>query len=267
MKEKIEKRWDYSKHAAFYKYRPNYAPKAIDMLIEYTGAKRRKDFRTADIGAGTGNLTMMLLQRGLNVTAVEPNDAMREIGIEATAGIGGVWVNGTGTNTTLASGGFNWVTYGSSFNVIDREAGLSECYRILTPPPQDREEDAAFFTCMWNHRNLRDSVQKTAEEIIEKHIPEYERGVRRDDQRPFIEKHSARFKNIFFMEVDFEIKRTLEEYILAWKSVKNKYWDLETSEGQKLFDAITNDFQKALPAEFRIMYTTRAWTAQKTAEG
>lgn len=28
----VEKHWDYTKHAEFYEYRPNYAPSSIDML-------------------------------------------------------------------------------------------------------------------------------------------------------------------------------------------------------------------------------------------
>jgi ubiquinone/menaquinone biosynthesis C-methylase UbiE len=127
--------WDYSKHAEFYRYRPNYAPKAVDMLIEYTEAKKTKDFRVADIGAGTGNLTKMLLERGLNVTPVEPNDEMRKIGIEETKNYNVKWSAGTGTATGLESGRYNWVTFGSSFNVIDRELGLQETYRLSPPPP------------------------------------------------------------------------------------------------------------------------------------
>jgi hypothetical protein len=65
------------------------------------------------------------------------------------------------------------------------------------------------------------------------------------------------------LEVDFEIDRTIDEYILAWRSVKNKYWDLETKDGQNLFDKITREMRKTLPSNFKIKYTTRAWTAEK----
>ncbi|MDR2097142.1 MAG: class I SAM-dependent methyltransferase [Spirochaetaceae bacterium] len=251
--------WDYSKHAEFYSYRPNYAPKAIDMLIEYVGAKKQEHFMTADIGAGTGNLTKMLLERGLNVTAVEPNGAMRRIGIEETKNYNVIWSDGTGTETGLESGKYNWVTFGSSFNVIDRELGLKEAHRLSPPPPN------SYFTCMWNHRNLTDAIQKTAEDIIEKFVPSYDRGVRREDQRPFLEEHSALFKNICYLEVDFEINLTIDEYILAWRSVRNKYWDLETKDGQELFGKITREMIKNLPSNFKINYTTRAWTAEKAA--
>lgn len=33
MKKIVEQNWDYTKHAKYYSYRPNYAPESIDMLI------------------------------------------------------------------------------------------------------------------------------------------------------------------------------------------------------------------------------------------
>ena len=130
MTKLVEKHWDYSKHAEFYKYRPNYSPQAIDMFIDYVGANKLNDFLTADIGAGTGNLTIMLLERGLKVNPVEPNDEMRNIGIDITKEYNTTWTKGTGTETTLESNKYNWVTFGSSFNVIDRELGLKETYLL-----------------------------------------------------------------------------------------------------------------------------------------
>lgn len=37
MKKIVEKNWDYTQHAKFYEFRPNYAQKTIDMLITLTG--------------------------------------------------------------------------------------------------------------------------------------------------------------------------------------------------------------------------------------
>lgn len=33
MKKIVEQHWDYTKHAKFYEFRPNYALESIDMLI------------------------------------------------------------------------------------------------------------------------------------------------------------------------------------------------------------------------------------------
>ena len=251
----VENHWNYTKHAKYYEYRPNYAPKAIDMLIEYVEIKNKPNAKVVDIGAGTGNLSIMLLERGLKVIAVEPNDAMREIGVDKTEGANIKWIRATGIETTLDDKCANWVTFGSSFNVMDRDLALNETYRLL--------KDGGYFSCMWNHRDLNDPIQKEAEDIIVEFISDYDRGVRRQDQRPKIEEHKNKFDEIFYLEVDFYFHQTLENYIKAWKSVKNKYWDLETKEGRELFEAITNKMRLVLPKEFDIKYTTRAWTAKK----
>lgn len=185
MQKLVEQVWDYTKHAKFYSYRPNYAPKTIDMLISLVG---KNDIKVADIGAGTGNLSIMLLERGCKVVSVEPNDAMREIGIERTKGEKIEWVRATGLNSTLQNSEFDWVTFGSSFNVMDRNEALKETHRLL--------KSEGYFSCMWNHRDLNDPIQKIAEDTIIEFVPNYTRGTRREDQRPIIESRKDLFDNI-----------------------------------------------------------------------
>lgn len=252
----FEKAWDYSQQASYYKYRPNYPDRAVEILSSYVNAKKT-GFSIIDIGAGTGNLTVLLLKRGYKVTAVEPNDAMRAEGTKLTGRHKGVkWVRANGIETTLEGDSANWVTFGSSFNVMDRRLALLETHRLLRPK--------GFFSCLWNHRDLQDPIQKKIEDIIDDTIPNYERGVRREDQRPLLEEHKHIFRDIFYFELDFEVIRTVDEYIKAWTSVRNKYWDLSTEEGRRVFRNVSEKVKKHLPKRFSIKYTTRAWTAQKT---
>ncbi|MWV61407.1 methyltransferase domain-containing protein [Helicobacter saguini] len=262
MKNLVEQKWDYTKHAKFYEYRPNYANGTIDMLTALVKGSLSRDskqniesLKVADIGAGSGNLSIMLLERGLDVVAVEPNDAMREIGIERTKGQKIEWVRATGLDSTLGSEEFEWVTFGSSFGVMDRNEALRETHRLL--------KKGGYFSCLWNHRDLNDKLQNLAEECIFKFVPNYTRGVRREDQREILEKNKNLFDCIVYSEEDFYFHQNIENYIKAWKSVKNPYWDLATSEGVKLFDTITNEMAKVLPSEFDIKYTTRTWSARK----
>ena len=260
MKKLVEGKWDYSKHAQFYKFRPNYTPQSIDMLVELVGGFVRKkarnsSLRVADIGAGTGNLTIMLLERGLEVVAVEPNDAMREIGIERTKGQNVKWVRATGLENGLKSGDFDWVTFGSSFSVMDRGEALKESHRLL--------KKGGYFSCMWNHRDLNDPLQKSVEAIVEECVPNYERGARREDQRPVIEAHKELFDGLVYLEHDFYFTQSLENYLLAWQSVKNPFWDLDTDEGKALFERICEKIRAKLPNEFSIKYTSRSWSAKR----
>lgn len=251
----VEQVWDYTKHAKYYEYRPNYAPKAIDILCGYALGRAGDTSIVADIGAGSGNLSIMLLERGLEVVAIEPNDAMREIGVERTKGAKIQWKRALGIETGIESQSMDWVCFGSSFNVMDRGLALQETHRIL--------KKNGYFSCMWNHRNLKDPIQERAEKIIMSLVPSYERGVRREDQRPFLEEHRALFDEIFYLELDFYFHQTIENYINAWKSVKNPYWDLESQAGEELFEKISCRMRDELPSEFDIQYTTRAWSAQK----
>jgi len=259
MKKIVEQVWDYTKHAKFYEYRPNYAQKSIDMLLSLAKNEPNERLKVADIGAGTGNLSVMLLERGCEVVSVEPNDAMREIGIERTKGANIKWVRATGLETGLENASFDWVTFGSSFNVMDRNKALEEAHRLL--------KMGRYFSCMWNHRDLNDEIQKIAQKCILELVPNYETGVRREDQRPVIEKRKDLFDLVVYLEEDFYFHQSRANYIKAWQSVKNPYWDLESKDGQTLFEKIIKLWEKELPNDFDIKYTTRAWSAKKVGKG
>ncbi len=70
--------WDYSDLAAAYAKRPDYADAAIDRVLAVAGLGAGAT--GLDVGAGVGHLTIKLVERGLDVAAVEPNQAMRERG-------------------------------------------------------------------------------------------------------------------------------------------------------------------------------------------
>ena len=246
--------WDYSQQAAYYKYRPNYPEKVIDCIIEYADLAAKKDFRVADIGAGTGNLTVLLAKYPCFITAVEPTSAMSDIGKQRTKELKQIsWIKADGCNTTLPAKTFDLVTFGSSFNVLDRDKALIETARIL--------KKGGVFSCLWNHRDLNADFQREVDAIIKEIVPEYEYGVRRQDQRDVIE-NSGLFADIMYLEMDFVIRQTLENYINAWKSVKTKYWDLATPDGKKIFEAIRDKLYSRLPPGFSIKYTCRSWSGK-----
>nr|WP_325050010.1 methyltransferase domain-containing protein [Cohnella faecalis] len=59
----------------YVQYRPSYPGAAIDYM--YDAAGLGSNSIVADIGAGTGIFTKLLLERGSEVIAVEPNEGMR----------------------------------------------------------------------------------------------------------------------------------------------------------------------------------------------
>src|ERR1700681_4195686 len=64
----------------YVRYRQGYPPEVLDLLRDECGL--RPSHVVADIASGTGAFTRLLLENGNCVFAVEPNTAMREMGIQ-----------------------------------------------------------------------------------------------------------------------------------------------------------------------------------------
>lgn len=243
-----ENRWDYTELARHYDKRGDYSDEAIDKLLTITRPSRGTPI--ADIGAGTGKLGKLLLARGYQVTAVEPNDAMRECGIRNTAGQKIKWSVGTGEETGLPDHAFDLVTFGSSFNVTDRAKTLQEVARVARP--------RGWFACMWNHRDLDDEIQKVCERVILEHLPGYSYGTRREDQTEVI-----RASGLFEEPQAFEGRTvhtiSLDDFMVAWQS----HATLQRQAGDA-FPAILAGIRASLArrSTLSVPYTTRVWCAR-----
>ncbi len=243
--------WDYTDHASYYSARPNYADSVIDDLVRHVGAGQSDSYLVADIGAGTGNLTLMLLERGLRCVAVEPNAEMRRRGAERTTPWNTKWIEGPGEATGLEAHSIDWVTMGSSFNTMDRPTALAECHRIL--------KRQGCFTCMWNHRDLEDPVQQEIESLIRRLVPTYEAGSRREDQTEVI-RASGLFSDIRYLEGSQVVRQSRDNYVAAWRSARNlKIYAAER------FNVVIEAIDRALEDHpvLELRYTTRSWTARR----
>jgi ubiquinone/menaquinone biosynthesis C-methylase UbiE len=245
--------WDYTEHASYYDKRADYSYDAIKELVAAMGCVPQNP--VAEVGAGTGKLTKELLKHGLTVKSVEPNDAMREIGIKNTRGKSVSWSVGTGEATGLPASSAHAVFFGSSFNVVDQKATLSEVKRILVPH--------GWFACMWNHRNLDDPIQQKIESIIKSFIPAYSYGSRREDPTNIINS-SGYFSAAKSIERTFDWEMSKSDIIVAWKS----HATLKRQAGSDaLFDRIIAEISKYLasvPEKINVPYTTRIYFAQLT---
>ncbi|EJZ60725.1 Methylase involved in ubiquinone/menaquinone biosynthesis [Pseudomonas fluorescens R124] len=243
--------WDYTTLADAYLKRPDYADAAIDAMLSIAGAEQGDKF--CDVGAGVAHLTLMLAARGLDVTAVEPNDAMRANGIKRTAELANVkWHEGTGEVTGQAAQAFDMVTFGSSFNVCDRQQALKETARILKP--------RGWFSCMWNHRNLEDPIQARIEAIIKERVAGYGYGTRREDQTAVIDA-SELFGPVVHLDARVIHEQSIAECLEAWRS----HATLERQAGAKFHEVISaiDDYLQSLQtASIQIPYSTNIWVAQ-----
>lgn len=237
--------WDYTSLAATYDQRADYSGIAISRLLETIGASEDKPI--ADIGAGTGKLTKML-QR-FTVKAIEPNDAMRSLGMKNAPHA--EWRVGTAEATGLPETSVYAALFGSSFNVTDQQSALKEVYRILVP--------GGWFACMWNHRDLTDPLQIRIESIIRSHLPGYDYGSRREDPTPEIDR-SGLFAPVRFIEERFTVSMPKAEAVAAWRS----HGTLQRQAGDK-FDAIVAAIAAVIPDTMKVPYHTRIWCAYLTA--
>lgn len=243
--------WDYTTLADAYLKRPDYADAAIDAMLSIAGAEKGDKF--CDVGAGVAHLTLMLAARGLDVVAVEPNDAMRANGIKRTEKFGNVrWHEGTGEATGQVAQAFDMVTFGSSFNVCDRQQALKETARILKP--------RGWFACMWNHRQLDDPIQSQIETIIKERVSGYGYGTRREDQTAVIDA-SGLFGPVVHLDSRVMHEQTIEECVEAWRS----HATLERQAGAAFHDvvaAIESYLQSLGTPSIQIPYSTNIWVAQ-----
>jgi ubiquinone/menaquinone biosynthesis C-methylase UbiE len=243
--------WDYTTLADSYLKRPDYSDAAVDAMLAITGTKKGNKF--CDIGAGVAHLTLMLARRGLDVVAIEPNDAMRLNGIKRTENLTNVsWYEGTGEATGQAVELFDTVTFGSSFNTCDRRKALKETSRILKP--------RGWFACMWNHRQLEDPIQSRIEAIIKEQVLNYDYGTRREDQTSLIESSNL-FGPVIHLDSYVKHEQSVGECVEAWRS----HATLERQAGDIFHNVVTSIESYLLSLKtptIQVPYSTNIWVAQ-----
>lgn len=243
--------WDYTNLAEAYLKRPDYAVSAVEEMLKK--CKIKSGDKVCDVGAGAAHLTLLLAKYGCKVNAVEPNDAMRANGIVRTKEYPDVtWSEGVGEHTNMEADQFSLVTFGSSFNVCDRQEALQETSRIL--------KEGGYFACMWNHRDLEDPLQEEIETILKKNINDYNYGSRREDQTEIV-KESGLFNEVEYIEGTVIHEILAEDFIKGWESHGTVY-----RQSPEKFDKINTEIRAVVEQRgkeyIKVPYTTRIWMAQ-----
>ncbi len=145
--------------------RPGYPGSAIDLLAASCGLSAAAV--VADLGSGTGILTELLLARGAQVFAVEPNAAMRTAA-EARLGAQARFhsVAGSAEATTLPEASIDLLVAGQAFHWFDVQAARREALRIVRP--------GGFGALLWNERPVQaDEFLADYEALLLRHAAEY----------------------------------------------------------------------------------------------
>ena len=124
-----DRRWVFNRLAAEYRHRPGYPPALLARLRALGGGPGS---RVAELGAGTGLLSLPLARLGARVVAVEPARAMLEA-LRARAAPGVEPIHAAAEETGLPSGCFDLVVLADALQWIDPDRGGREAARLLAP--------------------------------------------------------------------------------------------------------------------------------------
>lgn len=237
-------------------YRPGYAPIIRDIFLGLTGLPTEQ-IVAADIGAGTGIWSRMLADKGVQVTAVEPNDAMREHGLCQTGALPIRWVKGNAEQTTCLDAQYDVVCMASSFHWMDFEKAMEEVSRILKP--------GGWFLALWNTRYYESNpLLVRIEETLYRMVPELTRVS--SGRSVFCEQLMGRLQrhplcnDVVYLEGRHTEQQTCERYVGIWKSVN----DIRVQAGEQRFQEFLTYIEQELQDIHQIdaEYSTRAWIAR-----
>jgi SAM-dependent methyltransferase len=129
--------------ADYVRFRPSYPLELFETLVAECGLGPNSVI--ADVGAGTGIFTRLLLECGNPVFAVEPNDEMRRAAEQSLANYPKVVaLKGTAEATGLADHSVDFITCAQSAHWFDRSRTQSEFRRILRA--------GGWLVLVWNER-------------------------------------------------------------------------------------------------------------------
>jgi SAM-dependent methyltransferase len=139
-----------SQAAAYERGRPSYPPETIDWLLPPDATD------VLDLGAGTGKLTTRLVERGLNVVAVDPIAEMLEVlqtSLPQTPAL-----LGTAEQIPLPDDSVDAVLVAQAWHWFDPARAIPELIRVLRPGGR--------LGLVWNTRDERLGWVKELGEII-----------------------------------------------------------------------------------------------------
>lgn len=107
--------------------RPSYPPDAVAWFVEHLRIAPGR--RVADVAAGTGKLTRLLVPTGAELLAVEPVSGMRMTFHRLLPDV--AVVAGTAEALPLAAGSFDAMTVAQAWHWFDHERASAEAGRVL----------------------------------------------------------------------------------------------------------------------------------------
>ena len=141
------------------KYRPSYPNESVSIIMKECNFNLDNDIIIADIGAGTGKFTELLLENNYTVYAIEPNDKMRAIADSKFLGNHKYKsFNSNAENTLLADNSIDIITVAQALHYFDLDKVKIEFRRILKKNGK--------VVLLWNFRDRASNFMKEYEKIV-----------------------------------------------------------------------------------------------------
>lgn len=200
----------------YVKYRPGYPQEAVEYLYNIVGF--RSDSEIADIGAGTGIFSKLLVERGSKLIAVEPNLAMREAGEKELGGEPNYRsVSGSAEATGLPDGSVDFIVCAQAFHWFDRSAAQYEFHRILKPGGKA--------VLIWNSRLTQGTpFLEEYEQLLHKYGTDYDKVNHRNISK---ESLNSFFKNGGPQEVQFRNGQSFNFEQMSGRLLSSSYSPLQ----------------------------------------
>ena len=201
--------------------------------------------RVIDLAAGTGKLTRLLVDAGVEVIAVEPTEGMRRVLEEALPTIEAV--DGTAESIPLGDSSADLVTVAQAFHWFDRPAALAEIARVLRPGGglallwNERDDDVPWVAAMTEIMN--ESFEASGAAPYERDI-DYAAAIEASAKFGPVSYEAFRFEQL--MDADLLVERALSSSYMAVRPP-----DVQEDAARRLRDVVA-----PLGREFGLPYRT-----------
>ena len=154
---------DYARHRAGFP--PRFFERLRDQLHLASG------MRALDLGTGTGSVARGLALLGLEVTGIDPSDALMDEArtLDAQAGVSVDYVLGKAEALPFPDASFDLVTAGQCWHWFDRSLAGPEIFRVLRP-------GGILVICHFDWLPLAGNMVEATEDLIRAYSPDWHLG-------------------------------------------------------------------------------------------
>lgn len=216
--------------AAYERGRPSYPPEAIDWLLQ-EGARN-----VLDLGAGTGKLTVRLVERGLDVIAVDPIPEMLEVLSSSLPDTPALL--GTAEEIPLPDDSVDSVLVAQAWNWFDPERAVAEVARVLRPGGR--------LGLVWNTRDERLGWVKDLGRIVGHEDDPFNQNVTLPEPFVDVERHRVEWTSYLTPQALVDLVASRSYCITSPTAVRSKTLD-QVRELLSTHPALVNATGLALP--------------------